>query len=205
MKKKLFKNKIQMVTYLILYLICIGLFIVIGNIEVKNNSLTEALKFSNIYKNVDQDNLYVFANATDVLNVINGRSGVVLFGFPQNKWTSYYAEYLDEVAKEVGIDKIYYYNFLSDRDESNGTYETIVNHLAVYVPTLDEGMSDIMAPTILVVKDGEILIYYDETSIIKGNVTPEVYFDENQIIATKELLKNVLEEYVKQVKYGRQF
>ncbi len=197
MKKKLFKNKIQMITYIILYIICIGLFVLIGNIEVKNNSLTESLKFSNIYKNVPQDNLYVFANATDVLNIVNGRSGVVLFGFPQNKYTSYYAEYLDLMGKEVGLDKIYYYNFLNDRDESNGTYETIVKNLGVYTPTLDEGVSDIMAPTILVVKDGNVLLYYDEVSINKGNITPDVYFTENKNAEIKELLKSVLEEYVK--------
>ncbi len=197
MKKKLFKNKLQMITYIILYIICIGLFIMVGNIEVKNNSLTEALKFSNIYKNVSQDNLYVFANAIDVLNIVNGRSGVILFGFPQNKWTSYYAEYLDSVGKEVGLDKIYYYNFLNDRDESNGTYETLVKNLGVYTPTLDEGVSDIMAPTILVVKEGNVLMYYDEVSINKGNVTPDVYFTENQVAEIKELLKSVLEEYVK--------
>ena len=101
------------------------------------------------------------------------------------------------MGKEVGLDKIYYYNFLNDRDESNGTYETIVKNLGVYTPTLDEGVSDIMAPTILVVKDGNVLLYYDEVSINKGNITPDVYFTENKNAEIKELLKSVLEEYVK--------
>ena len=98
-KKKLFKSKAQMIIYIILYIICIGLFVVIGNMNYKDSSETEAKKFSNIYKNIAEDNLYVFASASDVLNIVNGRSGVILLGFPKNKWTSYYAEYLNDVFR----------------------------------------------------------------------------------------------------------
>lgn len=196
-KKKLFKSKTQMVIYLILYIICIGLFIVIGNMNYTDSSETEAKKFSNIYKNITPDNLYVFASASDVLNIVNGRSGVILLGFPKNKWTSYYAEYLNEVGKEVGLDKIYYYDFLDDRDESNGTYETLVNKLNVYTPVSDEGVTDLAAPTVLVVKKGKIIAYFDETSIIRGNTTPEDYYTENAIALTKEMFKNALVEYIK--------
>ncbi len=196
-KKKLFKSKTQMVVYIILYIICIGLFIVIGNMNYTDSSETEAKKFSNIYKNITPDNLYVFASASDVLNMVNGRSGVILLGFPKNKWTSYYAKYLNEVGKEVGLDKIYYYDFLDDRDESNGTYETLVNKLNVYTPVSDEGVTDLAAPTVLVVKKGEIIAYFDETSIIRGNTTPEDYYTENAIALTKEMFKNALEEYIK--------
>ncbi len=196
-KKKLFKSKTQMIIYIILYIICIGLFVVIGNMNYKDSSETEAKKFSNIYKNISEDNLYVFANASEVLNIVNGRSGVVLLGFPKNKWTGFYADYLNEVGKEIGLDKIYYYDFLDDRDESNGTYETLVNKLNVYTPVNDEGVTDLAAPTVLVVKEGEVLAYFDETSIIKGNTTPEDYYTENAIALTKEMFKNVLEEYIK--------
>ena len=196
-KKKLFKSKAQMIIYIILYIICIGLFVVIGNMNYKDSSETEAKKFSNIYKNIAEDNLYVFASASDVLNIVNGRSGVILLGFPKNKWTSYYAEYLNDVGKVVGLDKIYYYDFLDDRDESNGTYETLVNKLNVYTPVNDEGVTDLAAPTVLVVKNGEVIAYFDETSIIKGNTTPEDYYTENAIALTKEMFKNALEEYIK--------
>ena len=36
-----------------------------------------------------------------------------------------------------------------------------------------------------------------ETSIIKGNTTPEDYYTENAIALTKEMFKNALEEYIK--------
>ena len=195
-RKKLFINKIQMVVYTIIFIVCIALFILIGKMDFKTDSESEAKKFSNIYPMVSDNNVYVFATATDVLNILNGRSGVVLLGFPSNKWTSYYAKILNDVAMELGIEKISYYDFLSDRDESNGTYETVVKTLNVYAPVDDEGNQNLQAPTVIVVKDGNVLGYFDETSIIKGLASPEVYYNDYQISTTHDNFKRVLEEYL---------
>ncbi len=195
-KKKFFKNKIQMVSYIIIFIICIILFIVIGSIDFDKLEESDAIKFNNIYNNVSKDNLYQFATSTDVLNIIQGRSGIVLLGFPENEWTKYYAYYLDEVAKRVGITEINYYDFLRDRENSNGTYETIINHLNNYVPTNDLGIQNIQAPTILIVKNGNILLYDDEVSYIKGDIKPDEYFTKDNINMFEENLELVLNEYL---------
>ena len=141
-KKKLFKNKTQMVIYIILFIICIGLFIYIGNIDYSKNKETDAERFNELYPKVPLDNPYVFADGNDVLHILNGNSGIVLFGFPSNIWTNYNALYLYEVSQEYGINKIYYYDFLDDRDSNNGTYETIITRLNEYVPTFDTTPSE---------------------------------------------------------------
>ncbi len=196
MKKSLFKNKIQMVIYSIIFIGCIILFILIGQIDFQKDVDSEAKKFSQIYNLVDNDNVFVFSNATEVLNILNGRSGIVLFGFPTNKWVNYTASVLNEVAKELNISKIYYYDFLKDRDESNGTYETIVNKLKTYVLVNDEGVSDILAPTILIVKNGMVLGYIDDTSIIRGPLTPEEYYSDTERSLVKDKIKNILLNYL---------
>lgn len=196
-KKSLFKNKKQMIIYSAIYLICIFLFIYIGRIDFKKDIDTDAKQFSDLYKMVENDNLFVFADATDVHDIVNGRSGVVLMGFPSNKWMNYYASILNDAAKDVGIDKIHYYDFQKDREESNGTYETIVNVLKVYAPVNDEGIQDIMAPTVIVVKKGEVIAYFDDTSILKGNVTPDVYYTDYQKSLIYENFKTALTEYIK--------
>lgn len=195
-KGKMFKNKTQMIIYIIIFIICIGLFIYVGNINFTNNSETEAKKFSNIYNLVPENNLFVFSKVSDVLNIINGRSGVVLMGFPSNEWTNYYASFLNEIALELNIDKIYYYDFLQDRDSNNGTYETVVNKLESFVPTFDNKSRNIQAPSILIVKNGKIIAYLDDTAIIKGNITPKDYYTDNQIEITKEAIKTALLEYI---------
>lgn len=186
-----------MILYTLIFIICIVLFIVIGKTDFRKEEVTEAKKFNNIYNLVSEDNLYVFSNATEVLKILNGRSGIILMGFPLNVWTKYSANILNDVAKEEGIDKIYYYDFLKDREESNGTYETIVNKLDVYITVDDEGTKDLRAPTILIVKDGEIIGYFDDTSTIKGVVTPEDYYNEYQTNLVKEKYKTAILEYLK--------
>ena len=186
-----------MIIYILLFVIIIALFIIIGKTDFQKDIDTEGKKFHALYSLVEDDNLYVFADATKVLEIIKGRSGIVLMGFPTNKWTNYYASILDDASKEVGVDKIYYYDFQQDRDESNGTYETIVNKLKMYVPVNDEGIQDIQAPTVLIVKDGEVIAYFDDTSIIRGDITPDVYYTEYQKSLTYEGFKTALLEYVK--------
>lgn len=196
-KKKLFKNKTQMIIYTFTFLLCIILFIIIGKTDFKKYEETESKIFSSLYNLVEDDNLYSFSNATEVLNILNGRSGIILLGFPLNEWTNYTADILNEVAKEMNVDKIYYYDFLKDRDESNGTYETIVNKLKLYVTIDDEGTKDLHAPTVLVVKNGEVIGYFDDTSTVKGTITPEVYYNEFQRGITYQMFKTALIEYMK--------
>lgn len=196
-KKRLFKNNTQMVIYIILYIICIVLFIAIGKANFTKNKESDAVRFSSLYNLVGDDNLYKFINASGVINILNGRSGVILMGFPTNKWTNYYAYLLNEVAKEVNIEELYYYDFLNDRENNNGTYETIVNKLRVYVPVDDENNKDIIAPVVLIVKNGDVLAYFDDTATMRGTVTPEVYYTLNQETVTKEKFKTALIEYNK--------
>lgn len=196
-KKSLFKSKTQMILYSIVFIICIALFIIIGKTDFQKDIDTEGKKFHSLYDMVPNDNLYMFCDATDVLNIINGQDGVVLMGFPSNKWMNNYANILNEVGKDLQIDSICYYDFLQDRKESNGTYETIVNKLKVYVKTNDEGIQDLQSPTVIVVKNREVIGYFDDTSIINGTVTPEIYYTENQKALTYEQFKTALLEYIK--------
>ena len=192
--KKLFKSKRQMIIYILLYIICIGLFIVIGKTDYKKDKPSDSLKFSNLYSLVPENNLYVFSNANDVLDILNGRSGVIFMSFPSNKWSNNYAYLLNKACMYVGIDKIYYYNFLSDRDNNNGTYQTIVRKLDNYINVLDEDDKDIYAPTVILVKDGKVINYIDDLSITKGNMDVEEYYKLNENIIYSNLL-NSLEEY----------
>lgn len=196
-KKKLFRNKFQMVSYLIIFMMCIVLFIVIGKTDFRKNIDSDSKIFSSLYNLVENDNLFKFSDATEVLNILNGRSGVILLGFPSNIWTNYYAKIINDVSKEFNIDKIYYYDFLKDRSESNGTYETIVNKLDVYVTVDDEGTKNLRAPTVIIVKNGEVIGYFDDTSTLKGTITPEIYYTEYQKNITYEGFKTALVEYMK--------
>ncbi len=195
-KKKMFKSRLQMIIYMILFAICIALFIVIGRIDFHKDEVSEASKISKIYNSLDENNLYVFSDATDVLNIINKRTGIILMGFPSNKFMDSYAHILNKAAMEYNIDKIYYYDFLQDREENNGTYETIVRTLEVYAPQDDLGIQNIYAPTIIMVKEGTVVAYLDDAAILKGNITPEIYYNDNQEAIIYEKIKTAIKEYL---------
>ena len=201
-KNKLFKNKLQMIIYILLMIIILILFIVIGKHDFNKNISTEAEQFNQIFTNVPKENVFKFSNAQEVNNIINSKKskGIILFGFKANNWTSYYAEYIDEVAKEMGIKEVLYYDFESDRKDKNGTYETIVNSLSVYTKYTDYNTSEIYAPTLLVVKNGEILLYDDSTAVRSGNYTPDIYWQDYQIEDFKSTLRLVFAEYLKEDK-----
>lgn len=194
---KLYKNKTQMIIYNLIFIICLILCIIIGTKDYSKNKLSDNERFSNLYNKVGIDNVFKFSGALDVLNIINGRTGIILMGFPTNKWTNYYANIINDVAKELNIKEIYYYDFLDDRINNNGTYETIVNALDVYITVDDLGNKDLHAPTLVVVKNGSIIGYFDETAIIKGTVTPEYYYTDDVVNRTKEEIKTVFLEYMK--------
>ncbi len=196
-RTKLYKNKIQMVVYTTIFIICLILCIIIGTKDYSKDKEPDNIRFSDLYNRVSTDNIYKFINVSDAYTIINGRSGIILFGFPNNEWTNYYAQIINEVAKEEGIKEISYYDFLSDRSNNNGTYETIVNKLSRYVLFDDLDDKDILAPTLVVVKNGQILGYFDSLSYRKGSITPDGYFSSNVVSELKEELRLAFIEYKK--------
>ena len=118
--KKLFKNKTQMIIYIILFCIIIYGFIYLGKknykVEISDNE-----RFASEFSLVSKDNVFKYVNATDARMVAKGSDGIVLFG-TQNEWVNYYAYMVNKVAKEVGIKEVYYYDFSKNRKYNNGTY-----------------------------------------------------------------------------------
>lgn len=106
-------------------------------------------------------------------------------GFPSNIWSHYYAEYLNEIAINNDVKEVYYYNFYKDRHLNNNTYTLIVNKLKNYLFFDDVGNKDLTAPTIVIVKSGEIVYFDNELVHLKGEIKPEEYFTDSR----KNLIK----------------
>lgn len=176
--KNMFKNKGQMVVYIILFIILLYGFIYLGKKDYKDNILDNEL-FATEFNMVASDNVYKYVNATDVRMIAHGKKGIVLFG-TKNEWVNYYAYIVNKVAKDVGIDEIYYYDFLKNRTDNNGTYEDIVNSLSKYVTVNDRGKAEIYAPSLLVVSGDKVLLFDSETSFVSGNITPSKYWGSRQ-------------------------
>lgn len=193
--KKMFKSKTQMIIYIIIFCLLIYAFIYLGKKEYKVE-LPDNEKFASEFSLVSKDNVFKYVNATEARMISRGAKGIVLFG-KDNEWVNYYAYIVNKIAKETGIEEIYYYDFTKNRKDNNGTYEDIVKNLSNYVTYNDRGVAEIYAPSLLVVSKDEILLFDSDTSFIKGNVTPSAYWNNFNQGQKEQELRAVFTEYLK--------
>ena len=134
------------------------------------------------YLNVEilKDNNIQYKTLKEINEIIDG-TGVIYFGFPECPWCRNAIPLILEAAKEVGISEIYYCNAKDERNElyldENGNittkkegsedYNTLLlklkDTLSVYGGLNDENLKRLYFPTLLVVKDGEVLAFHEGT------------------------------------------
>ena len=156
---------------------------------------------------ISDNNKFHYATETEILDILNGQTGVIYFGFPTCPWCRNMVSVLDEVSLSYSTDKIYYYNIKDIRssfsfDDDNNLVKTDGSELYTYLlEKLDKFLEDysikdkndkdvktgekrIYAPTVVFIKNGEV------KAVIEGTVTsqkdPYILLDENQ----REELKN---------------
>ena len=180
----------------ILFISIIIAFIFIGTRNFEDNKVVDNEKFDQEYTNVSKDNVFVYQNATEIYNRFRNGSFILFMGYPENIWSGYYANIVNEAAKEAGVKEIYYYNFKNDRDDKNGTYQSIVLKLASYLPVIDDGEQNIYAPTLVVVKDGKVINYNNDTAINIGRLNPEEYWTDLKIASKKSELILMFQDFL---------
>lgn len=163
--------------------------------ENKPTPTADAIKFKGEYEKVEEDNVFVYRSIEDIIKILENGKGIVYLGFPECPWCQAYVPYLNDVAKEVGIDKIYYYNILNDRKEETDNYKKILELLGEYVEYDSEGNKRIYAPTVIFVDDGKIIGMDSETAKdTKGFKNPEDYWTEEEVKDLKDKLKSLAEQ-----------
>jgi hypothetical protein len=154
--------------------------------------------FANEFKKVNIDNLFVYAKGSEINNLLDN-DAVILFGTSINEYsknkTEQVALIMQEAAENVGIEKIYYYNFINDRANTSGNYELILEKLSSRLFTNDLGKKIIYSPTIVVVKNGFIIHFDDEDSLVRGDDPIDIYFNKVKQDLKRIDLENVFKQY----------
>ena len=177
----------------IIVIILSAILIVISLIFGKENILNDNVKFSNEYKKVGTDNVFVYRDSDEIIRIMEKGTGVVYFGFPECPWCQAYVPYLNEVAKEVGIEKIYYYNILEDRKNNTEFYKKMVNKLTGYLQYDDEGNERIYVPMVVFLTNGEIIDVDFETSLdTLGFEDPKDYWTDEEVKDLKDKLTSLM-------------
>ena len=158
----------------------------------ENEVIKDNVKFSQEYGSVSEDNVFCYKTIDEIINILEHGTGVVYLGFPECPWCKEYVIYLNEVAKNSGCDKVYYFNILNDRKDNTKKYQEIVNILKDYLPYDEEGNKRIYVPAVIAVKDGKIISFDDETSKdTKGYDTPQEYWKNEDLDALKKKLSEM--------------
>ena len=128
------------------------------------------------------DNVFLYRNASEIIRILENGTGVVYLGFPECKWCQKYVTYLDEVAKENDITRIYYFNIYDARANNTEEYQQIVSLLEEYLAYDEEGNKRVFVPAVVVVDGGEIVGFDDETSLDTHDLDdPEEYWTEEEV------------------------
>lgn len=193
MKKENWSKKDKIIATLGLILVLAIALLVIVLIKPSKREMKDAEKFSKEYTEVAKDNVYVFRSIDEIINILEKGTGIVYLGFPECPWCQRYTKYLNEVAQDLGLSKIYYYNIREDRMNNTENYQKLVSILKEYLQNDEEGNKRIYAPSIIALKKGEIVGFDDETAWdTKGFEKPEDYWTEEEIKDLKERLEKMI-------------
>ena len=134
-------------------------------------------------------NVFVYRTGDEIVKILENGTGIVYLGFPECPWCCAYVKYLNEVAKDEGIEKIYYYNILEDRKNNTETSKKIVSLLSDYLLYDEEGNERVFVPDVTFILNGEIIGHDSETSVITEDITPEEYWTSSKVDRLKEKLR----------------
>ena len=192
------KNKGLIIGLVAIIIILIGVVVFLlvrdNNEENVETTPTDAEKFAEEYPSMPDDNVFTYATVDEIIDVLDGGSGIVYLGFPECQWCNAYVPYLNDVAKSVGVNEILYYNIREDRSNNSENYQKIVELLDGYLTDDEEGNPRIYVPAVIFVNNGTIVGFDDETSLDTGGFTnPDDYWTEEKVSDLKSRLTSYMQ------------
>lgn len=167
--------------------------LVVYFVFIKKDNNTDNIKFSKEYTSVSKDNVFVYRSKDEIINILEHGIGIVYLGFPECPWCMAYVPLLNEIAKNEGIEKIYYYNIREDRKNNTEFYQKVVSILNDYLNYDEEGKKRIFVPNVTFVKEGKIIFNDNETSLISEGTPSEYWTEEKKTLFNEKFRKNINE------------
>ena len=184
-------KKVKYIILGVLLLLIASLVVYIVFIKKDNN--TDNIKFSKEYTSVSKDNVFVYRSKDEIINILEHGTGIVYLGYPECPWCMAYVVLLNEIAKNEGIEKIYYYNIREDRKNNTEFYQKVVSILNDYLNYDEEGKKRIFVPNVTFVKEGKIIFNDNETSLISEGTPSEYWTEEKKTLFNEKFRKNINE------------
>ena len=178
--------------YIIFGIIAVLILIISLSFLFKRDKMSDAERFAKEY-DFTVNNVFVYRNLDEINKILENGTGVVYLGFPECPWCKGYIPYLNEVAINEHLDKIYYFNILNDRKNNTSCYKKTAQLLNDYLKYDNEGNKRIYVPAVIAVNNGKIVGFDDESSLdTKGYETPEEYWKNEDLDGLKKRLSDMI-------------
>lgn len=175
-------KKAKMIFLGLLVLVLIAIIVLVIVKANNKDEKTDAMKFKEEYSEVADDNVFVYKDIDEIIDIMEDGSGVIYLGFPECPWCQAYVKYLDEVAKEMEIDEVYYYNIYEDRKNNTENYKKIVKLLSERLQKDEDGNKRVFVPNVSFHANGKLVGNNNETSLdTNGIETPSDYWTEEEV------------------------
>lgn len=191
-------KKIYLISIILLILIAATLFFIFNN--KKSNEENDNKVFASEY-GITEDNVYAYRTLEEINKILENGTGLVYLGFPECPWCRGYVPIINEVAKEQGLDKIYYFNIKKDREDNSKLYQKTVELLSDNLRYDNEGNRRIYAPSLIAVKNGKVVMF-DDTRYWNNKEydSAEDFWNNEDLTSMKEKLVKMINE-VKEKSY----
>jgi hypothetical protein len=161
-----------------------------GGKEAQVSQMSDSERFALEYPLAGSNNIFVYRNAGETADILAKGRGIVFIGFKDCPWCQAYAVYLQDAAREMEMDKIYYCDIKQDRESNSEDYRKIISVLEGYLQYDDEGRLRVYVPDVSIVSRGRIITHDFETSKeTLGYSTPQEYWNDERVNALKERLR----------------
>lgn len=187
------KGIIRKMIYLFLFALIIGAFIYLGN-KYDNKAESKIITISDYYNNVEKDKFEVIRGAR-LLNLLKNGNNLIFIGSSQYEYSIKYMQLLNEVVKEIDVDKIYYYDIVNDKSQLNSNYYEIVEALSGSLTTSDSSKNNLVAPSFYIVDDGEVKYYNTETAVMKNTDNVDKYWNEEKELIFRSKIITAINDY----------
>ncbi len=178
---------------LVLIICCVS-FIAFKSEKEETDTLD---KIREVYPGIkDKEHVFEEITASELLYMLeNKQTGVVVMGFPGCPWCRALMPVLNETAKENGLTKVAYLDIKDIRDnEENPSHQEYLVIKEILKECLDKEKDRINAPTVIAIKNGELVAYHLNTVpshvMNDSNVLPEM--TNEQITELKKILSELI-------------
>ncbi len=186
------KNIGIIIGVIVILALLIGGYFILKNGEKASD---DAVKFAKEYSEVGEDNLFVYRTADEIIQIMEHGTGVVYLGYPECPWCQAYVKYLNEAAKESGIEKIYYCNTKELKENAMDKYNKLIELLHGHLQYKEEGQEWIYVPNVSFHIDGRIVGNdYETSKDTHGLKNPKDYWTDEEVKELKDKLKGYMDD-----------